>query len=54
MNFQIPENRQCIVFWLDAEQTLAIAGEEDDLSLLHSAREIPTKRYAGFVLSVRF
>jgi len=52
MNFQIPDKRQCIVFWLDIEQTLAIAGEEGDLSLLQSARDIPTQKYAGFVLSV--
>jgi len=29
MDFQIPDKRQYIVFWLDVEQTLAIAGEED-------------------------
>ena len=53
MNFQIPDDRQCIVFWLDIEQTLALAGEEDNQSLIQSARDIPAKRYAGFVLSVR-
>ena len=41
MDFQIPDKRQYIVLWLDIEQTLAIAGEEDDSSLLQSAKEIP-------------
>jgi len=53
MDFQIPDRRQYIVFWLDIEQTLAIAGEEDDSSLLHSAKEISTPKYAGLVFSVR-
>jgi len=53
MALQIPDERQYIIFWLDIEQTLAIAGEEDDLSLLHSARDIPTQKYAGLVLDVR-
>jgi len=53
MALQIPNERQYIVFWLDVEQTLAIAGEGDDSSLLQSARNISTQKYAGLVLDVR-
>jgi len=52
MNFQIPDERQYIVFWLDVKQTLAIASEEGDPSLLQSVRAIPIQRYAGLVLDV--
>jgi len=41
MDFQIPDKHQYIGFWIDVQQTLAIASEENDSSLLQSARDIP-------------